>query len=98
MQIDEMKESDLQHQLWSQPSGDQWVHWPQLSGDQRCFTSRHVEILRELARGYSNKEIGKALRLSPETVKHHFKRLFRKLGVTNRKAAVVEARRRAVID
>ena len=97
MPFDEMKESDLQHEPTSQPSCGSWLQWPQLSGGQGCFTSRHVEILRELARGYSNKEIGKALRLSPETVKHHFKGLFKKLGVRKRKEAVVEARRRAVI-
>ena len=96
MQIDEMKVSDLPHELWSQPIDVPWLHWP--TERQRSFTSRHVEILRELARGYSNKEIGKALRLSPETVKHHIKRLFRKLGVSKRKDAVAEAHRRAVID
>ena len=93
-----MNESDIQLEGSSQPIGGQWVPWPQLPGNQRCFTSRHVEILRELARGYSNKEIGNALRLSPETVKHHFKRLFRKLDVNKRKEAVAEARRRAIID
>jgi DNA-binding NarL/FixJ family response regulator len=60
---------------------------------QAVFTTRHLSILREVALGKSNKEIAKALSLSPETVKHHLKGIFKKLGVSARSRAVIEARR-----
>ena len=64
----------------------------------RNFTPRHMDILRELAKGKSNKHIAKALMLSPETVKHHLKGIFSKLGVGARDDAVAEAHRRAMLE
>jgi len=48
------------------------------------LSERELEILELLARGRSNPEIAAHLTLSPETVKAHLARIFRKLGVTNR--------------
>lgn len=46
------------------------------------------KLLSLLAKGFTNKELAQELRLSPNTVKHHLKRLFRTLGVSNRTEAV----------
>ncbi|MGV2385424.1 MAG UNVERIFIED_CONTAM: LuxR C-terminal-related transcriptional regulator, partial [Thermobifida fusca] len=40
------------------------------------------------ARGLSNAEIAKELFLSEKTVKNHINRIFRKLGVSTRAAAI----------
>jgi DNA-binding NarL/FixJ family response regulator len=53
------------------------------------LTSREVEILRLLAGGYSNREIGRALHLTEGTVKNHVSNLLWKLGVRDRTRAVL---------
>jgi LuxR family maltose regulon positive regulatory protein len=58
---------------------------------------REMEILQLVGRGFSNKEIGKALKIGPETVKWHMKNLFAKLGVINRMQAVNRARSNALL-
>ncbi|WP_230944652.1 LuxR C-terminal-related transcriptional regulator [Burkholderia cepacia] len=52
------------------------------------LSSREVEILDHIARGLSNKEIARALRVAPETVKWHLKNIFEKLNVSSRVEAV----------
>jgi|GEM_PF-1828642 len=48
------------------------------------LTPRESEIAREVTRGRSNKEIGRVLGISPNTVEVHVSSLIRKLGVRNR--------------
>ena len=52
------------------------------------LTPKEAEVLRHLAAGKSNKEIGRAMGLQEITIKLHVRNIFRKLGVRNR----VEAR------
>jgi len=52
------------------------------------LTAREVEIMNLLAQGRSNRSIAEALYLSPDTVKAHVARVFRKLGAANRAEAV----------
>jgi LuxR family maltose regulon positive regulatory protein len=52
------------------------------------LSAREVEILDYVARGLSNKEIARALRVAPETIKWHLKNIFEKLNVTSRIQAV----------
>ena len=47
-----------------------------------------MEILRHISQGLSNKEIARALRVAPETVKWHLKNIFEKLNVGSRIEAV----------
>lgn len=61
------------------------------------LSNREVEVLEHLVAGGSNKEIARALGISPNTVKTHLARLFEKLGVDRRAAAVSEARRLALV-
>lgn len=56
------------------------------------LTDRQTEILRLMASGASNKEIARALDLSPATVKAHAAAAFAGLGVANRTEAVMHAR------
>lgn len=55
------------------------------------LTKRESEVLKQLALGLSNKEIGLALGISYETVKEHVQNILRKLGVTDRTQAAVHA-------
>ena len=55
------------------------------------LSPREVEVLRLVARGLSNAEIGRELYISEATVKTHLLRSFAKLGVSDRTAAVTTA-------
>jgi len=55
------------------------------------LTEREVEILRLVARGLSNKEVGRALFISPITVKNHVAHIYEKTGVATRSAAALYA-------
>ena len=54
-------------------------------------------MLALAAEGRSNKEIGRALFLSEATVKSHMARIFSKLDVASRTAAVAKARQSGAI-
>jgi DNA-binding NarL/FixJ family response regulator len=56
------------------------------------LTGQEVKVLEELAVGQSNKEIARALGLSPNTVKTHVANLYAKLEVSRRTQAVGKAR------
>jgi DNA-binding NarL/FixJ family response regulator len=55
------------------------------------LTPRELEVLRLIGRGASNDEIGAALVIGEATVKTHVGRIFDKLGLRDRAAAVVFA-------
>ncbi|WP_306366817.1 helix-turn-helix transcriptional regulator [Nocardiopsis sp. CC223A] len=56
------------------------------------LTKREAEVLRLVARGMTNREIGEKLFISAKTASVHMSNLMGKLGVTNRNAAAVKAR------
>ena len=56
------------------------------------LTRREAEVLAEVARGSTNREIGEVLFISAKTVSVHVTNLMAKLGVSNRNAAAVRAR------
>jgi DNA-binding NarL/FixJ family response regulator len=58
---------------------------------EKALTAREVQVLRLLAEGKSNAEIGSRLYISPTTVKHHTSSILTKLGVENRVQAAVRA-------
>lgn len=60
-------------------------------------TDRELEVLRLVARGLTNRVIGRQLSLSEATVKTHLVHLFAKLGVADRTAAVTAALDRGLI-
>jgi DNA-binding NarL/FixJ family response regulator len=59
-------------------------------------TARELDVLRQVARGASNREVAKALHISEATVKSHLLHVFAKLGVEDRTAAVTVALRRGL--
>lgn len=60
------------------------------------FSERELEVLAQLARGYSNKQIARRLHLSENTVKFHLKNLYRKLDARSRESALAQAQAQAV--
>src|SRR6266516_3241099 len=60
------------------------------------LTEREMEILDALADGLTNKEIGKRLWLTEQTVKFHLSSVYRKLGVSSRTEALAATFRRRV--
>jgi two-component system nitrate/nitrite response regulator NarL len=62
------------------------------------LSAREAEVLAMIARGMSIPAMAKELYLAPSTVKTHVQRLYEKLGVGDRAAAVAEAMRRKLLD
>lgn len=63
-----------------------------------ALSAREAEVLRLMAGGGSIPMIAKQLVVAPSTVKTHVQRLYEKLGVGDRAAAVAEAMRRGLLD
>ena len=63
----------------------------------RQLTSRETEVLKLLARGMSNRDIGARLYISETTAKFHVGNILRKLGVSRRAEAVYEASKAGLI-
>lgn len=55
------------------------------------LTPREMDVLQHVSKGASNKDVAKALGISPSTVGTHMENLFRKLGCTTRAAATLKA-------
>ena len=61
------------------------------------LTPRELEVLKLVAAGSSNRDIGKVLFLSEATVKSHLVHIYDKLGVRSRTSAVAAAREQGVL-
>jgi DNA-binding NarL/FixJ family response regulator len=62
------------------------------------LTQREREVLRLLADGLANDEIGKTLHISPETVRTHVRKAMAKLEADTRTQAVATALRQSIIS
>lgn len=62
------------------------------------LSAREREVLRGFAAGRSVPQLAAELFLAPSTVKTHTQRLYEKLGVSDRAAAVAEAMRRGLLE
>lgn len=67
-----------------------WTH-------RGALTPRELEVLRLVARGKTNREIGEQLVVSHRTVKRHLDNIFAKLDVSSRSAATASAFRRGLV-
>lgn len=61
------------------------------------LTAREVQVLEAVAAGHSNRDIARQMFLSEGTVKSHLARVYAKLDVRSRTAAVARARARGVL-
>ena len=62
------------------------------------LTPRELEVLRQVARGLSNREIAAALRISENTVKNHIRNILEKLQMKSRMEAAMFAVRSKLVD
>ena len=63
-----------------------------------ALSSRETEVLKRIASGHSIPTIAAELFVAPSTVKTHVQRLYDKLGVSDRAAAVAEAMRQGLLE
>jgi DNA-binding NarL/FixJ family response regulator len=61
------------------------------------LTARELEVLEQIVKGKSNKEIAAALKISEATVKSHINNILSKLGVTDRTQAATTALQRGLV-
>ena len=59
-----------------------------------CLSARETEVLSLVARGLRAAEVASTLGISPHTVRDHIKSIYRKLDVSSRAEATLEAQRR----
>ena len=62
------------------------------------LSEREIEIVRLVAKGFSNDELAERLHLSPDTIKAHLRHIYEKLGVESRVEAVTEAMRTGLVE
>jgi DNA-binding NarL/FixJ family response regulator len=70
---------------------------PAPATDGTALTLRQLEVISMLGRGFSNKEIARALDVAERTVKAHVSAVFEALNVRNRTQAVLVAQRRGFL-
>lgn len=78
------------------PGDDRAEPRQETAGEVR-LTERETQVLRGMADGKSNAEIGREIFVSEDTVKTHARRLFRKLGVRDRAHAVAAGFRAGLV-
>lgn len=76
--------------IFSSDVATRLVHHLQMPATD-VLSQRELEVLAFVARGASNKEAARSLHISEATIKSHLLRIFRKLGVEDRTAAVTVA-------
>ena len=67
-------------------------------GDATLLSPRESEVITMMADGLSVPDIAARLHLAPTTIRTHVQRLYEKLGVSDRGAAVAEAMRRRLVE
>ena len=70
---------------------------PSVPNTNQPLSAREQEVLALIVEGLTNKEIGRRLNLSPDTVKNHVVHIIEKLGVSDRTQAAVTAIRMGLI-
>jgi DNA-binding NarL/FixJ family response regulator len=84
-------------------AGKRWMH-PELAAElaeytgREVLTVREIEVLRLIATGNANKEIGAKLSVSEDTVKRHVTNILGKLDANDRTHAVTIALKRGIIE
>jgi DNA-binding NarL/FixJ family response regulator len=84
-------------------AGKRWIH-PELAAGlaeytgRDALTVREIEVLRLIATGHANKEIGAKLSVGEDTVKRHVTNILGKLDANDRTHAVTIALKRGIIE
>ena len=77
--------------------GFRLVGFPERGAADVDLTEREHAVLQALCEGLSNKQIGRQLWITDQTVRFHLKNVFRKLGAPNRAEAVRRAHERGLV-
>jgi DNA-binding NarL/FixJ family response regulator len=64
----------------------------------KTLTDREVDVLRLIAKGYKVSEVGQLLGISAHTVTSYIRDIYRKLGISSRAEATLEAARRGLVS
>ena len=64
----------------------------------QIFKPREREVLSGLCNGLSNKALARQLELTDDAIKYHLKKIYAKLGVSDRTMAVVVARQLGIVN
>jgi DNA-binding NarL/FixJ family response regulator len=84
-------------------AGHRWIH-PEVAAElaeytgREALTVREIEVLRLIATGNANKEIGAKLSVGEDTVKRHVTNILGKLNANDRTHAVTIALKRGIIE
>jgi DNA-binding NarL/FixJ family response regulator len=70
----------------------------QAAAEPAVLTTRELEVLNLIAKGFSYREIADLLAISPQTMPGHIKSIYRKLAVHSRSEAVFEAVQTGLVD
>jgi DNA-binding CsgD family transcriptional regulator len=62
------------------------------------LTPREVQVLRLVARGMSNKQIGAALVISPKTARNHVEHIYAKIDASSRATASLYAMQHGLLN
>jgi DNA-binding NarL/FixJ family response regulator len=71
---------------------------PPAEPESEALTERELQIMRLVAKGYSNPEIAQRLHLARGTVRNYVSVILQKLGAADRTQAAMEALKRGLID
>ncbi|MEZ4524049.1 MAG: response regulator transcription factor [Thermomicrobiales bacterium] len=70
----------------------------QAPGSTEGLSEREIEVLRHVAEGMTDREIGERLFISPRTVGQHLRSIFNKLDVNSRTAAAIKGTDLGILD
>lgn len=86
------KEAIIPMQLLKQLRRQEIVVQSEKGNESAIISNKEENLLRELAKGHSNKEISKTLLISQRSLEYSLTELFQKLGVNSRVEAIKKAK------
>jgi two-component system NarL family response regulator len=101
--LKDAKPNELLNAIRVVHSGQQYVS-PTVAGklvermNNPVLSERELDVLRLIAQGLSNQDIGTTLNIGESTVKSHVTRILDKLGVSDRTQAVIVSIRRGIVS
>jgi len=95
--LKETLHAEIIHAIRSVQAGRKLVPSDMAPRDEPALTPREIEVLKHVAQGLSNKEIGTLLGTAAGTVKIHVQNILEKLQAADRTQAVTIALRRGIV-